>query len=262
MDATSAALMALSTGSAAGLRPYLTILVMGLAKAFVPLSAPEFVMGTINQIPEIFANYWLLGIAAILALLDFLGDKVWGYSAFIETVNQFLRPLLAAGLGVSLGVLHGVGFAVGTMALSMLTSIPVSLGKSAVTFASNALPEGISQILRSMAEDGNALVLVILAIIAPIFAVIFALVAGLIGLILFFTLRKVVRVLRVKFANFRANRETLQAERAAEQQSGQRRTLKDMWNLKAILSKAQLTPAVATSSAHYVAPADDGPLDW
>jgi len=221
--------MAFSTASAAGLRPYLTILIIALAKAFVPETAPEFVTAAVDRIPALFANEWLIGTAALLTVLEFLGDKVWGYSAAIETVNQFLRPILAAGIGASFGMEHGTGIAAATTTLSAASSVSVSLGKTALTFATNALPESITQVIRSLLEDGNALVLALLALFAPIIAAILTVIVAIAGLLLFITLRRLVRKMRAKFASFRENRAAIEANRAVQQQSNDRPRFSDLF---------------------------------
>lgn len=73
-----AALISIAAGSATGLRPYFTVLVLGLAGLIPASAAPDVFDATLEAIPTTISNPWVLGICAVLAVLDAGVDKVIG----------------------------------------------------------------------------------------------------------------------------------------------------------------------------------------
>lgn len=219
-ETVTAALIAIAGGSAAGLRPYFTILGLGLA-GMIPLdAAPDVFDSTIAAIPDIISNPWVLGICAILAVLDAGVDKVIGINLPWEAMNSFLRPILAVALGAAIGWDNGTGQAIILGVLSGASALPVSLGKGATTAGLTAVfPEPTSQVVRSLGEDIAAVVMVVLTVLAPILAVIVAIAAIALGIMAFLAFRKAYRSLRRRFGSSGPNRadlEILKREAAAD----------------------------------------------
>lgn len=145
-------------------------------------------------------------------------------------MNQYARPILATAIGATFGIEEGSAASVATaVALSASSGISVSLGKTALTFASNFLPDGISQVIRSVVEEGNAVLITVLAILAPILAVLLAIMMIGSGILIFLLLRRMTRKMRAKFANYRDNKAALSTARIAQKRSGRRLGVKDMF---------------------------------
>lgn len=222
MDPVTASLMAIGTGSATGLRPYFTVFALSLAGITVPEDAPGFIANTAGQIPESIANPWVLVICAVLALGDGGLDKILGLNLPLETINQVLRPIFGALVGVQLGMDAGVASAVTSGVLGLGTATPVSLGKGSLTAGLTAVfPEPVSQFLRSLIEDFGAFALVILALVLPFLAAFLGVVMVVIGIALFFLFRKALRSMRTKFSQVKQRRAQLKKARAERRASGQ-----------------------------------------
>ena len=176
MDAMTAMLMSIGTGTASGLRPYLTVLVMSVAGLAVPDSTGGFLHQVDAAIPPAIANPWVAVICLVLALGDGGLDKVIGVNLPLEGINQVLRPVFGVLVGVGLGSQVNAGTMVVAGLLGGATALPVSLGKGGATAGSTALaPSATLQVLRSIGEDIGAVVLAVLAIVAPLLAAVLAL---------------------------------------------------------------------------------------
>src|SRR4030042_5363430 len=92
MDITSVAL-ALGSSLTAGLNLYITVLTLGLMNRFEVLRLPDQL--------QVLSNPWVLGVAAVLLLIEFIADKVPYVDNIWDAVHTFIRvpagPLLAAG---------------------------------------------------------------------------------------------------------------------------------------------------------------------
>lgn len=173
MDAVwTAALLAIASGTASGLRPYFVVFTLGLVKAFVPVDAAGPAAGVIEAIPAMLAEPWILIVVAVMAIGDTLVDKIAYLDSAWDGIHAVLRPLFAAALGLGIGAEHGAGVAVGTAVAGGVTAAGVSLGKMTTRAAVNMLPEPVSNVLVSLGEDVAAVVLLVLSfLVLPLAAV-------------------------------------------------------------------------------------------
>src|SRR3546814_1460746 len=81
----------------AGWRLYLTILATGVAMRFGWLPLPEHLAAL-----QILANPWVLGVAAVGTLAEFLADKIAWVDSIWDTVHSVVRPLGGALLALAL----------------------------------------------------------------------------------------------------------------------------------------------------------------
>ncbi|SMY02870.1 DUF4126 family protein [Brevibacterium aurantiacum] len=241
MEPVTASLMAIGSGSAAGLRPYFTVFALGLAGLAIPENAPGIISGAANQIPDSVANPWVLAICAILALGDAGVDKVPFVGLSMETVSAWLRPVFGSLVGLQLGVESGPVVTVLTTILGAGTSLPVSLGKISTTAATTLAGGGTVEWLRSLIEDFGAVILVVAAILLPILAAFFGLIAVGIGITLFIMFRKTYKAMKTKFGEAKQRQAEAQALRQAQIASGERTTT--IQALKRLAAGA--TPAMA-----------------
>ncbi|MGY5766041.1 DUF4126 domain-containing protein [Brachybacterium sp. DNPG3] len=151
MDGITSSLMAIGSGSASGLRPYLTVLILSIAGMTIPDDAPLLIGVAAAQIPPLLANPWVAGLCALLAIGDCGIDKVLGLNLPFEALNQIIRPIFGALVGMQLGSTAGPEFAVLNTMLGVGTATPVSLGKGSLTAGlTAAFPEPVSQVVRSV----------------------------------------------------------------------------------------------------------------
>lgn len=221
MDPLTASLMAIGSGSAAGLRPYFTVLVLGLAGLLIPDTAPEWLSNTADQIPPAITNPWVLGICTVLAIGEAGLDKIPFVNLSMETVSVWLRPIFGALVGVGLGANSGVETAILTGVLGAGSALSVSLGKSSVTAASNVVPEPITQWVRSLIEDFGALILVFAAVLLPVLAALLGVLAIVIGYLLYRMFRKAYRSLKQTFGNVSEGRQKARTVREAQTDAAQ-----------------------------------------
>jgi len=221
LDPLTASLMAIGSGSAAGLRPYFTVLALGLAGLLIPDTAPQWLASTADQIPESITNPWVLGICAVLSIGEAGLDKIPFINLSMETVSVWLRPVFGALVGVGLGANSSVEVAVLTGLLGAGSALSVSLGKSSVTAASNVVPEPITQWVRSLIEDFGAPLLVLTTVLLPVLAALLGIAAIAIGFLLYRMFRKTYRALKQTFGNVSEGRQAASHVRTYQQDPDQ-----------------------------------------
>ncbi|WP_167098911.1 DUF4126 domain-containing protein [Mycobacterium sp. DL592] len=166
--------MELMTGfglaSAAGLNAYIPLLAMGLLGRFTNLV----------NLPHGWAwleNGWVIGIVAVLLLVEIVADKVPALDSVNDAVQTFVRP--TAG-----GIVFGSGTAAQTaavtdpgefartgqwvpIAIGVVTALVVHLTKTAVRPAANVATAGVAAPVLSTIEDVTSVGLVFIAILLP-----------------------------------------------------------------------------------------------
>ena len=171
--------MELMTGfglaSAAGLNAYIPLLSMGLLDRYTNLV----------NLPagwSWLANGWVIGIVAILLVVEIVADKVPALDSVNDTVQTFVRP-------TSGGVVFGSGTAAQTaavtdpaefartgqwvpVAIGVVTALVVHLTKSAVRPAANVATAGVAAPVLSTLEDFTSAGLTFVAILIPALVVV------------------------------------------------------------------------------------------
>lgn len=80
------------SGWASGLNSYLTLLVLGISDRVHDFS----------MVPDVLARWDVLALSGFLFLIEFVADKIPWVDTLWDTVSTFVRPLIAALLGVLL----------------------------------------------------------------------------------------------------------------------------------------------------------------
>src|SRR4051794_2143475 len=153
--------LSLALGSAwtSGINLYATVTVLGLLQKFGGAKLP----GGLDALD----NWWIIGIAAGLYIIEFVADKVPYVDSVWDVVHTFIR--VPAGAIVAYAA---------TNHLDNSITIPATLLGGGLAFAShgtkaaarigaNLSPEPVSNWALSFLEDGIAIVGVILAVFAP-----------------------------------------------------------------------------------------------
>jgi hypothetical protein len=165
-------LIALATGlglsTAAGLNAYLPLLTIGILSRFglITLAEPF----------SLISHPLVLLIIAALAALDFVGDKVPAVDSALHAAGLIIAPIAGAILALAAqGNLAQIHPAVVALA-GVVAAGGAHLARSTVRPVVTAATVGTGNPVISMAEDGTALLLSVLAIVAPALAIILAVV--------------------------------------------------------------------------------------
>ena len=172
----------------AGWRLYLTILATGIAMHFGWLPLPEHL-----QALQILANPWVLGVAGVGTVAEFLADKIaWVDSAW-DAVHTVIRPLGGALLALALVDSGDPAWQVIAFLLGGGGAL-VSHGAKATTRAVvNASPEPFSNVVVSTGEDVATGGLIALAIAYPPVAIVIAVLMLVAAVIVIIALRRLLR---------------------------------------------------------------------
>ena len=148
MDRFNPIAVALSLACLAGIDLYLTVFVTGLAihLHWITLS-PSY------QSLEVLGQPWIIIIAGILYLLEFLADKVpWIDSAW-DAVHTIIRPIGGALLAIQVLGRHSPVVDVLVLLLGGSASLVTHTAKASTRLAANSSPEPASNIGLSLGED-------------------------------------------------------------------------------------------------------------
>ena len=169
-------MMTLSSGVVSGVRPYLMLLVLGLAGRFLE----------VQEIPQVMQRTDVLVIAAILVIVDFLADKVQFLDSVWDGINTVVRPVAGGAIGFLLGGETDTTTAVVYAAVGTFAALGTHGAKAATRAAVNVSPEPVSNVVVSVIEDIAAVILSILAVLLPILAgiaAVFILIAAVVAII-------------------------------------------------------------------------------
>lgn len=172
----------------AGWRLYLTILATGIAMHFGLLPLPEHLAAL-----QILANPWVLGVAAIGTVAEFLADKIaWVDSAW-DMIHSIIRPLGGALLALALVDSSDPAWQVIAFLLGGGGAL-LSHGAKATTRAVvNVSPEPFSNAAVSTGEDVATTGLLALAIAYPPIAIVIAIMMGGAAIVVIIALRRLLR---------------------------------------------------------------------
>jgi uncharacterized membrane protein len=168
--------------TAAGLNAYIPLLAVGLAARFL-----DWV-----QLPPAWAwlsNEWVMLVIGILLVLEIVADKIPAVDSVNDIIQTVVRP--AAG-----GILFGTGTSSQTVAVTdpasffasnawvpvaigVILSLVVHIGKTMTRPAANAMTAGLAAPVLSGIEDVVSVVLTFFAIVLPILVIV-----GIVGLVI------------------------------------------------------------------------------
>ena len=168
-----------------GFNLYATVLTLGLLQRFHLVQLP----GDLGFL----SRWWVIGIAAVLYLVEFLADKIPVVDSVWDAIHTFIRVPAGAVLAAS-AFAH---FDPAIRAVALLAGGSLALGshgtKASVRMTANASPEPFSNIFLSTVEDILTVGLAALAAFHPIVILVIILVFI---LLLVWMAPKVLRVIR------------------------------------------------------------------
>ncbi len=160
MEWFSTSRLALGTAWTTGINLYATVTVLGLLQKFGATRLPGGL--------DVLDNWWIIGIAGGLYLVEFLADKIPYVDSVWDVIHTFIR--VPAGAIVAYAATNQMEPSVYVIAALAGGGLALSSHgtKSALRVGANLLPEPISNWSLSVVEDIVALVGTALAVFAPI----------------------------------------------------------------------------------------------
>ncbi len=148
--------LAFTASWAAGINPYLLVLLMGI-------------LGRVSDwaVPEAFERTDVLAVFAVLAVIDTVADKVMWLDSGWDAVNTVIRPIAGAVVATLIAAptvdIPTAVVAAGGGAVALLTHV----AKATTRLAVNTSPEPASNIAVSVGEDVAVAAVVAVAVVNP-----------------------------------------------------------------------------------------------
>ncbi len=151
--------LAMGSSWVSGINLYITVATLGLLGRFAGLQLP----GDLS----VLTNWWIIGIALFLVLVEFFADKVPLVDSTWDVIHTFIRiPAGAVLAATAFG-----DFNLGVQVIAFLLGGGLALSshgtKAATRAAINTSPEPVSNITASFIEDFVALGSLLLAAFHP-----------------------------------------------------------------------------------------------
>jgi hypothetical protein len=187
--------LSLALGSAwtSGINLYATVSMLGLLQKFGATKLPGGL--------DVLDNWWIIGVAGFLYLIEFFADKIPYVDSVWDVVHTFIR--VPAGAIVAYAATNDMDASVGVIATLLGGSLAFSSHgtKAALRAGANLSPEPVSNWTLSIVEDIIAFAGSLLAVFAPVLIAIVLLVFAV--FFLWFA-PKVFRAVRKLFNGIRA----------------------------------------------------------
>lgn len=189
MDWFSTLTLALGSAWTSGINLYATVSVLGLLQKFSAIKLPGGL--------EILDNWWIIGVAGALYLIEFVADKVPYVDSIWDVIHTFIR--VPAGAVVAYAATTEMDHTATIIATLLGGGLALSSHgtKAALRAGANLSPEPVSNWILSIVEDIIAFLGTIAAVFAP-FVIAIVLVIFLIFFAWFFpkVIRAIVRLFK------------------------------------------------------------------
>lgn len=175
-----------------GINLYAAVATLGLLGRFANLKLPGEL--------DVLTSWWVIGIALILFVIEFVADKIQFVDSAWDVIHTFIR--IPAGAVLAATAFGEFDRSVQVIALLLGGGLALSShGTKAATRALiNTSPEPVSNVVVSLAEDVLAVVTIVLAAFLPV-VVFFVIAAGLV--LSFWILPRVIRFFRSVYRKVR-----------------------------------------------------------
>ncbi len=160
MEWFSTLTLALGSAWTSGINLYATVSVLGLMQKFSAIKLPGGL--------DILDNWWIIGIAGGLYLVEFFADKIPYIDSVWDVVHTFIRVPAGAAMAYGATADMDPSFAVIATLLGGGFALSSHGTKAAIRAGANLSPEPFSNWALSIIEDVIAVVGAILAVIAPV----------------------------------------------------------------------------------------------
>jgi hypothetical protein len=190
--------LSLALGSAwtSGINLYATVTVLGLLQKFGATHLP----GGLDALD----NWWIIGVAAALYLVEFFADKIPYVDSAWDAIHTFIR--VPAGAVVAYAATTQTDTTVMIIATLLGGGLALSSHgtKAAIRAGANLSPEPVSNWILSIVEDIVAFIGALLSVFAPVLIAIVLLIFAVFFLWfapkVFRALRRIFRAIRAFFA--------------------------------------------------------------
>lgn len=177
--------LVLGAGFSSGLNLYATIATLGLLQRFGVIHLPDQL--------HVLANPFVLGIAGVLYLLEFLADKVPYIDSVWQAIHTFIRPPAAALLAFSATAAAPEPWRWGAALLAGSIALTSHGTKASARAAANMSPEPVSNWALSLGEDALAVWLAWFSSAHPTIAIVVIVILLVISLYLLYHLFRFLR---------------------------------------------------------------------
>ncbi|WEK02573.1 MAG: DUF4126 domain-containing protein [Candidatus Sphingomonas phytovorans] len=158
--------VAASVSLLSGWRLYLCVFATGIAMHTGWIALPAH----LHQL-DILANPWVIGVAGVAALAEFLADKVMWIDSAWDAVHTLIRPIGGALLALAIVDPNDPAWQVIALILGGGASLLTHSAKAGTRAMVNASPEPVSNLLVSTTEDVATGGLLLLALANPVIAI-------------------------------------------------------------------------------------------
>ena len=166
--------LAFTTGWTSGINAYGTVLMLGLLGRFAGF----------DEVPAGLQRTDVMIIAGVLAVVEFVADKIPYVDSVWDTVSTIVRPIAGAVIGALLGGATGDLATITLAAVGGVTALLSHLVKAGLRLAINTSPEPASNIGASLAGDISVVSLTTLAVLFPVAAATIATILLVLGIVL------------------------------------------------------------------------------
>lgn len=159
MEWLSTLSLALGTAWTSGINLYATVSVLGLLQKFGATKLPGGL--------DVLDNWWIIGIAGSMYLIEFFADKIPYVDSVWDVVHTFIR--VPAGAAMAYAATNQMDSSVEVIATLLGGGLAFSshATKAAARAGANLSPEPVSNWILSIVEDIIAFTGVFLAVFAP-----------------------------------------------------------------------------------------------
>lgn len=170
MDAILNLFTAFGLSTSAGLNAYLPLLVVALLARFTDLI-------TLKPPWDTLTSWWVIGVLAVLLLIEILVDKVPAVDSANDAIQTFIRPVAGAVLFAASSGVVSEAHPVLAMVCGLLVAGSVHAVKATARPVLTATTGGVMNPVVSTAEDVVSFILALLSILVPFLTILFLAVA-------------------------------------------------------------------------------------
>jgi len=184
-----------AAGSAwlSGINLYATVLTLGVLQRFHLVKLP----GGLDMLGE----WWVIGLAAALYLIEFVADKIPAVDSAWDAVHTFIRVPAGAVLAASAFAEFDPAVKTAAMILGGGLALGSHGTKAATRLAANTSPEPVSNVALSLTEDIFAFGS---AILTAFFPVVMLVIVAIFIIAMIWLTPKIIRALRWLIARLRS----------------------------------------------------------
>lgn len=159
MNLISTLAIAMGAGWVSGINLYAAVATLGLLGRFAHLRLPGEL--------DILTSWWIIGLALVLYLIEFIADKVPYVDNIWDAIHTFIRVPAGAVLAATAFGDFDRGVQVAAFLLGGGLALSAHGTKAGARAAINLSPEPASNVVVSLTEDVIAVGSVVLSIFAP-----------------------------------------------------------------------------------------------